>query len=44
MRAGTDLAKPHDLRRRRFIAGVGAPSRSLRLGEEALGRPIHDNW
>ncbi len=46
MKAGADLARPHDLSRLRFVASVGEPlnPEGVVWGLEALGRPIHDNW
>ncbi|HEY6104545.1 MAG TPA: AMP-binding protein, partial [Anaeromyxobacteraceae bacterium] len=46
MKAGAELARPHDLSRLRFIASVGEPlnPEGVVWGLEALGRPIHDNW
>ncbi len=46
MKAGAELARPHDLSRLRFVASVGEPlnPEGVLWGLEALGRPIHDNW
>jgi acetyl-CoA synthetase len=46
MKAGTALARSYDLSSLRFIASVGEPlnPEAVIWGEEALGRPIHDNW
>ena len=46
MRAGTDLARAHDLSSLRFVASVGEPlhAEAVAWGQEALGVPIHDNW
>jgi acetyl-CoA synthetase len=46
MKAGTALAKKHDLSHLRFIASVGEPlnPEAVWWGVEAFGRPIHDNW
>jgi len=46
MKAGAELARPHDLSRLRFVASVGEPlnPEGVVWGVEALGRPIHDNW
>jgi len=46
MRAGTDVARRHDLRKLRFVASVGEPlnPEAVVWGVEALGLPIHDNW
>ena len=46
MKAGAELARPHDLSRLRFVASVGEPlnPEGVVWGLEALGRPIHDNW
>lgn len=46
MRAGVGLARQHDLSNLRFVASVGealAPD-IVSWGQEALGRPVHDNW
>ena len=46
MRAGTDLAREFDLSALRFVASVGEPLNPevVVWGQEALGRPVHDNW
>ncbi len=46
MRAGTEVAKAHDLSHLRFVASVGEPLNPevVVWGLEALGRPVHDNW
>ncbi len=46
MKAGAEMARPHDLSRLRFVASVGEPlnPEGVVWGLEALGRPIHDNW
>jgi acetyl-CoA synthetase len=46
MKAGAELARPFDLSRLRFVASVGEPlnPEAVVWGDEALGRPIHDNW
>ncbi|HEY6105594.1 MAG TPA: AMP-binding protein, partial [Anaeromyxobacteraceae bacterium] len=46
MKAGAELARPHDLSRLRFVASVGEPlnPEGVVWGLEALGKPIHDNW
>ena len=46
MRAGSDLAREHDLSRLRFVASVGEPlnPEAVVWGQEALGLPVHDNW
>ncbi len=46
MKAGTDLARKHDLRALRFVASVGEPlnPEAVVWGKEAFGLPFHDNW
>jgi acetyl-CoA synthetase len=46
MRAGTEVARQHDLSHLRFVASVGEPLNPevVVWGEEALGLPVHDNW
>jgi acetyl-CoA synthetase len=46
MKAGVDLVKKHDMRSLRFLASVGEPlnPEAVVWGEEAFGRPFHDNW
>jgi acetyl-CoA synthetase len=46
MKAGGALARRFDLRALRFVASVGEPlnPEAVVWGQEALGRPIHDNW
>jgi acetyl-CoA synthetase len=46
MRAGADVARRHDLSHLRFVASVGEPLNPevVVWGQEALGRPVHDNW
>jgi acetyl-CoA synthetase len=46
MKAGSDLARTHDLRALRFLGSVGEPlnPEAVVWGAEALGRPFHDNW
>ena len=46
MKAGTDMAREHDLTSLRFVASVGEPlnPEGVVWGQEALGLPIHDNW
>ncbi|HVY29640.1 MAG TPA: acetate--CoA ligase [Polyangiaceae bacterium] len=46
MRAGTEVAKKHDLSSLRFIASVGEPlnPEAVVWGQRAFGMPIHDNW
>lgn len=46
MRHGTDLAHEHDLSALRHVASVGEALNPevVLWGEEALGRPVHDNW
>ncbi|NVM94247.1 acetate--CoA ligase [Arthrobacter wenxiniae] len=46
MKAGADRAAGHDLSALRFVASVGEPLNPevVVWGQEALGRPVHDNW
>ncbi len=46
MKGGTDLIRRHDLSRLRFCASVGEPlnPEAVVWGEQAFGRPFHDNW
>ncbi len=46
MKAGTDMAREHDLTSLRFVASVGEPlnPEGVVWGQEALALPIHDNW
>jgi acetyl-CoA synthetase len=46
MKTGPDLARQHDLRALRFLASVGEPlnPEAVVWGQEAFGRPFHDNW
>ena len=46
MKTGADLARKHDLRPLRFLASVGEPlnPEAVVWGQEAFGRPFHDNW
>ncbi len=46
MRAGADLAREFDLSSLRFVASVGEPlnPEGVVWGQDALGRPVHDNW
>jgi acetyl-CoA synthetase len=46
MKAGAERAAGHDLSALRFIASVGEPLNPevVVWGQEALGRPVHDNW
>ncbi|HEU4641967.1 MAG TPA: acetate--CoA ligase, partial [Gemmatimonadaceae bacterium] len=46
MKAGAEMPKQFDLSRLRLIASVGEPlnPEAVVWGQEALGRPIHDNW
>jgi acetyl-CoA synthetase len=46
MKAGADLARRHDLRALRFLSSVGEPlnPEAVVWGQEAFGRPFHDNW
>jgi len=45
-RAGTELARDHDLSRLRFVASVGEPLDPgvIDWAQEALGLPVHDTW
>ena len=46
MKTGTDLARKHDFSALRFLASVGEPlnPEAVVWGQEAFGRPFHDNW
>jgi acetyl-CoA synthetase len=46
MKAGADLARGYDLSALRFLGSVGEPlnPEAVVWGQEALGRPFHDNW
>lgn len=46
MKAGAERAAAHDLSALRFVASVGEPLNPevVMWGQEALGRPVHDNW
>jgi acetyl-CoA synthetase len=46
MKAGTALVHAHDVRSLRFLASVGEPlnPEAVVWGQEAFGRPFHDNW
>jgi acetyl-CoA synthetase len=46
MRAGTALARKYDTSALRFLASVGEPlnPEAVVWGQEAFGRPFHDNW
>jgi acetyl-CoA synthetase len=46
MKAGVDLARKHDTAALRFLASVGEPlnPEAVMWGQEAFGRPFHDNW
>jgi acetyl-CoA synthetase len=46
MKTGAALARKHDLRTLRFLASVGEPlnPEAVVWGQEAFGRPFHDNW
>jgi acetyl-CoA synthetase len=46
MKAGTGLARAHDLRALRFLGSVGEPlnPEAVMWGLEAFGQPFHDNW
>jgi acetyl-CoA synthetase len=46
MKAGDEPRKERDLSSLRFIASVGEPLNPAAVlwGEQAFGRPIHDNW
>jgi len=46
MKAGTELARRHDLSSLRFLASVGEPlnAEAVHWSREAYGLPFHDNW
>jgi acetyl-CoA synthetase len=46
MKAGAEMAREYDLSPLRFAASVGEPlnPEAVVWGNEALGRPFHDNW
>ncbi len=46
MKVGVDPVRKYDLRRLRFLASVGEPlnPEAVVWGEQAFGRPFHDNW
>jgi acetyl-CoA synthetase len=46
MKAGAALARKHDTSALRFLASVGEPlnPEAVVWGQEAFGRPFHDNW
>ena len=46
MRVGVEMAREYDLSRLRFLASVGEPlnPEAVVWGQEAFGRPFHDNW
>ena len=46
MRHGSELAARHDLSALRHVASVGEPLNPeiVMWGQQALGRPVHDNW
>ncbi len=46
MKAGMDPVRKHNLRTLRFLASVGEPlnPEAVVWGQEAFGRPFHDNW
>jgi acetyl-CoA synthetase len=46
MKAGTDVARKFDTAALRFLASVGEPlnPEAVLWGQEAFGRPFHDNW
>jgi acetyl-CoA synthetase len=46
MKAGTPLARQHDLRSLRFLGSVGEPlnPEGVVWGVEAFDQPFHDNW
>jgi acetyl-CoA synthetase len=46
MKAGTALARAHDLRSLRFLGSVGEPlnPEAVAWGVDAFGQPFHDNW
>jgi len=46
MRAGLDLVRGHQFPSLRFLGSVGEPlnPEAVLWGQEAFGRPFHDNW
>ncbi len=46
MKVGTEVIRKYNLSSLRFIASVGEPlnPEGVVWGQEAIGRPIHDNW
>ncbi len=46
MKGGIDPIRKHDLRSLRFLASVGEPlnPEAVVWGQQAFGRPFHDNW
>ena len=46
MKAGTEVAKRHDLSSLRYMSSVGEPlnPEAIFWGLEAIGLPFHDNW
>jgi len=46
MKTGVDLVRKFDLRELRFLASVGEPlnPEAVLWGQQAFGRPFHDNW
>ncbi len=46
MKVGVEPVRKFDLRRLRFLASVGEPlnPEAVVWGEQAFGRPFHDNW
>jgi acetyl-CoA synthetase len=46
MRSGVEVARKYDLGSLRFLASVGEPlnPEAVVWGQEAFGRPFHDNW
>jgi acetyl-CoA synthetase len=46
MKVGAEVARKYDLSGVRFIASVGEPlnPEAVEWGNQAFGRPIHDNW
>jgi acetyl-CoA synthetase len=46
MKTGAEMARKYDTSALRFLASVGEPlnPEAVVWGQEALGRPFHDNW
>jgi len=46
MKGGTGLVRKYNLRHLRFLASVGEPlnPEAVVWGQQAFGRPFHDNW